>query len=93
MYYNTVPVEPATAEQHTKTAKSQDKNILDIAQELKEFAEFEMHRVFMQRYNPNVPRASITRALNTLQKHGKIAPTGRKKIGIYGRLVNIYEVL
>lgn len=90
MYYNTTNETGQTLKSYNKIARSQDQRILGVfqANKLIGYGASDIEKIF-----PNMPLTSIRRALNSLERIGRIYKTGDKQQGRYSRDENVYKLL
>jgi len=89
-YYNTTHETGQQLKIYIDAAKSQDEIVMELATKLKRFSCSSLFKIYPL---PNTPITSIRRSVNTLKLAGKIAETGRKVMGKYGRKEAEYETL
>lgn len=91
IYYNTTNESPVKEREYTAKANTQDGIVLGI---IKTFNKpFSSKDVYAEYPVPNTPLSSIRRSINTLMNFKKIAKTGARVTGPYGRSEEQYKLL
>lgn len=90
-FYNTTQESGAELRQSKAKAGAQDELILDYFRQWpdKRFSPEEIHEAL---FTSRTPLTSIRRAINTLEKGLFIRKSGHMVNGIFGKLVNTYEL-
>lgn len=88
MYYNTTNETGAQLKLYQQNAQNQDNRILVVMQQnpRMSYGASDFTKIF-----PNMLLTSIRRSLNTLERKGLIAKTGKKQEGLFGNPENTYR--